>query len=473
MGHAPRMFSLRVSGGLVYTDGLLLARDILVSGEKIADLVRSGQPAAAERVLRADGRLVLPAMIDMHVHARDPGYTYKEDYRSMSEAAAAGGVSMVVDMPNVEPPTLSPEDLQDKQAIASARSIVDVAHWCSGVNEDQIEPLAAAGAAGFKIVQLSGEYPRDPRLSCNDDGRLLRLFRRIAATGLPCVVHPFNQRLYDQLVADLRAEGVPPDWRALSRVYTTSAIWDSAVASLLALQELTGVRLHVAHLHSAHAIEMVRRAKQEGRAVTAEIDPKYYTLSLDDLERLHGRACPAGYVASDEARMAAIREALLDGTIDNVSSDHAPHTAEEIKLLEGDAFLAAAGLPMLDVTFMLVLDDYVSGLLPIQRVVELVASAPAAILGIADRKGRLAVGMDADLVVVDTSSPHVIRDSDVRSKVGWTPYDGRVVGARIEACVRRGEIIARDRQVVSDATTGQEVLDPRPALRAKGLEPTT
>lgn len=450
-------YSMRFRGGLVYAGGELQRVDVLVDDETIAGIVRPGESGDAALELDCTDRLVLPGMIDTHVHTRDPGYTNKEDFGTASRAAAAGGVTTILDMPNVEPPTDTVELFEIKRADASTKSVVDFGHWVAGTNRDEIAKLAEAGATGYKIFQVSGAYPHDPRLALNDDGKMLGNLRVIAETGLPCIVHPFNQSLFEALVAEALAAGDPPNWRTFSKVYTEEAIWYSAVAALLALQSLSGVRLHLAHTHSAMSLELIRMAKQRGQRVTCELDPKYYQLTLEDLDRLHGLACPAGYVHEDKARMAAIFRALGDGTIDNVGTDHAPHTREEIAYQEVDAFNAAAGSPQLDNAYELLLHDYAEGRYSIQRLISLVAEAPAKMVGVFPEKGVIRPGSLADLVIADVNGTYEIREEEVQTKCGWTPYAGRKVRSRIHTTVLRGQVIAQEHKVLANAGNGRYI----------------
>jgi dihydroorotase len=450
-------YSTVVKGGRVYQGGALTPADVLIDGERVAGIVRPGETPDAVEAIDAAGNAVLPGMIDTHCHTRDPGYTHKEDFQTASMAAAAGGVTTIIDMPNVEPPTDTVARFEAKRADAATKSIVDWGHWCAGTNLAEIPQLVAAGVTGFKIFQVSGSYPHDPRLAINDDGELLAAFRAIAETGRPVVVHPFNQSLYDRLSEEAFSAGEPRNWRTFSKVYTTDSIWSTAVHSLLELQRLSGVRLHLAHTHAAGSLKLIRDAKATGQAVTAEVDPKYYSLTENDLERLHGLAAPGGFVHSDTARMAAIWRALNDGTLDNIGTDHAPHTREEIDRQEEDAWTAAAGSPQLDWIYSLLLNDMNDGRYPLRRLVELVAEAPARLVGAWPGKGLLAPGCDADLVIVDLDRTAAITDESVYTKCGWSPYVGRTVKGVVELTMLRGTVIARRREIIAKPGTGRYI----------------
>jgi len=452
------VYKTRISGGSVYVPGHGLSElDVLIDDGVIQALVRRGVEADAAETIDATDHWVLPGIIDTHAHTREPGYTHKEDFLTSSQAAAAGGVTTMFDMPNVEPPTDTVEAFEAKLELADAKSIVDWGHWVAGTNEDQIEKLAAAGASGYKIFQVSGAYPHDPRLAVNDEGRLLRLFRAIERTGLPCFVHPFDQSLFEQLSAEAFAAGKPPNHVTFGEVYTTEQIWASAVNSLIVLQSISGVRLHLVHTHSAASLALIRAAKQKGQRVSCAVDPKYYHLTLKDLEEKKGRACPGGFITEDAARMAEIWRSLGDGTIDMIDGDHAPHTLEEIEVLETDAWNAAMGSPQYDWHYSITLSDVAAGKLSLRRAVELLAESPARFTGLYPKKGVLLPGSDADLVLVDPKETRVLDDSGLYTKCGWTPYSGWTVTGVVTETMLRGEVIARDREILAKPGYGRYV----------------
>jgi dihydroorotase len=450
-------YRTRISGGRVMVRGQLIEADVLIDGEKIVGLVERASTAEAQDVIDATGRVVLPGIVDTHAHTREPGYTHKEDFLSASQAGAAGGVTTMIDMPNVEPPTNTLELFEQKREAANAKSIIDFGHFVSGTDPVEIPKMAAAGATGFKTFQVSGAYPHDPRLALNDEGKLVASFREIAKTGLPNLIHPFNQSLFEKLTEEAFAAGKPPNHVTFGEVYTTEEIWHTAVNTLVNLQALTGVRLHVVHTHSAGSLSLIRAAKEQGRPVTCAVDPKYYHLTEADLAKLKGRACPGGFITSDPYRMAEIWRALNDGTIDMIDADHAPHTLEEIEVLETDAWNAAMGSPQYDWQYSITLTDVAEGKLSLARAVELLCEAPARFLGIHPKKGVLLPGADADLVIVDLDRETVLTDEGLYTKVGWTPYRDWTVKGYVELTMLRGTVICQDRKVVGEPGYGNYV----------------
>lgn len=450
-------YSTRISGGRVMVRGQLVDADLLLEGEKIGAIVGRSSTAQAAQVIDATGKVVLPGIVDTHAHTREPGYTHKEDFLSASQAAAAGGVTTMIDMPNVEPPTDTLELFEEKRAAADAKSIVDFGHFVAGTNPDAIPKLAEAGATGFKTFQVSGAYPHDPRLALNDEGAIVRSFRAIAETGLPSLVHPFNQSLFEKLSEEAFAAGKPANHVTFGEVYTTEEIWHTAVNTLVNLQRLTGVRLHVVHTHSAGSLRLIREAKEKGQRVSCAVDPKYYHLTEEDLAKLKGRACPGGFITSDAGRMAEIWRALNDGTIDMIDADHAPHTLEEIEVLEHDAWNAAMGSPQYDWQYSITLSDVAAGKLSLARAVELLAEAPARFLGVYPQKGVLLPGADADLVIVDLDRQVTLTDDGLYTKVGWTPYRDWTVTGYVELTMVRGTVVCRDREIVGQPGYGRYI----------------
>jgi dihydroorotase len=450
-------FQTRVSGGQVYLGGQLVRGDLLIDEGRIAGVVEGDNTVEAAETIDASDRLVLPGIIDTHAHTREPGFTHKEDFLSASKAGAAGGVTTMIDMPNVEPPTDTVDTYLEKRETADATSIIDFGHWVAGTKLDEIAKLADAGATGYKIFQVSGAYPHDPRLAMNDDASLLKAFRAIEKTGLPLNVHPFNQSLFEELSEEAFAAGKPANWYTFGEVYTTDAIWHTAVNTLINLQALTDVRLNLVHTHSAGSLRLIRAAKAKGQRVTASVDPKYYHLTREDLMRLKGRACPGGFITEDADRMAEIWKSLNDGTIDSIDADHAPHTLEELEQMEDDAWHSAMGSPQYDWQYTITLTDVNDGKISLRRAVELLSEAPARMLGIFPKKGALVPGSDADLVLVDLDREMTLTDEGLYTKVGWTPYLGWKVKGYVALTMLRGTVIARDREIVGSPGYGQYI----------------
>ncbi|MGH2406511.1 MAG: dihydroorotase [Candidatus Limnocylindrales bacterium] len=461
-------FDLIVRGGTVVTPSGRSARDVAVRDGRIAALLEPATIATADQVVVATGRHVLPGVIDVHSHHREPGFTHKEDIVSATAQCAAGGVTTSFAMPNVDPPPNTAERLDAMLALYEARSIVDWNINAAGTVLAEIPRLAQRGIAAFKIfmvVDTGRSYPHMPGIGVHDHGELLGLFEAVGETGLPLMVHPHDQALMHHIEQGFWARG-EHDALAYARAYAydDGIIWDVAAAVLLRLQRATGTPLHLLHTQTIGVLEQLRTAKARGQRVTAELNPWALMLGNDwaTIERL-GSYALSYWVP--EKNTEPLWEGLRDGTIDLIATDHAPHTRAEKEPGWTDGWKAHTGTPSAQFYVPLFLDAARAGRLSLERVVELTAAAPARIFGLA-QKGRIEVGADADLAIVDLDGRLEIRDEIVLSKIGWTPYAGRTVQGTVETTIVRGEIVFADGAVIGRPGFGRQA---RPTMAEGAL----
>lgn len=448
---------LRISGGTVVTRSGHVDADLLVHDGTVVGLVSRGHGDDAERVLDATGRLVLPGMIDVHVHAREPGFEHKDDIETTTQQAAVGGVTTIFGMPNLNPATSDVPTLQDVLDRYARSSIVDYNHNPAATQPDQIVPMAALGIRAYKIymvVDTGRTYPHPAGTGMHDHGHLLRVMDEIAKTGLRFIVHPHDQALMDYIEGEVLARGDnTPSGYAQAYASRNGVIWDTAIDVVLRLAEASGCPVHIAHMQTRRSIDAVRRAKARGLDVTCEVNHWAPFLSTwNDVETLGPYAL--SYWVPDEGRE-AIWEGMRDGTIDLCSSDHAPHTREEKEIGWTKMWSTHTGTPGIQYYYPLLLDAVATGKLTLDRVLDLVARRPAEAFGLTDRKGELRVGADADLVVVDPDARVTITDDEVLSRCGWTPYNGRTIRGRIEHTFVRGNEVYADGKVVGAPGTGR------------------
>ena len=451
-------FDLAVRGGtLVSATGRTVA-DLAIRDGRIAAIVAPGMALEADRTIDATGRHVLPGAVDVHSHHREPGFTHKEDIVSATSACAAGGVTTSFAMPNVQPPPNTVERLDAMLELYRQKAIVDWNVNAAGTVPDEIPGLAERGIAALKVfmvVDTGRDYPHMPGIGVHDHGKLLEIFEAVAPTGLPLMVHPHDQALMSHIEEGFWARG-ERDAIAYARAYAAydGLIWDTAVAVLLRLQKATGTRLHLLHTQSIGVVEQLRAAKAAGQAVTAELNPWALMLGNDwpTIERL-GSYALSYYVP--EKNTDPLWAALADGTIDLIATDHAPHTREEKEPGWTDGWKAHTGTPSTQFYVPLFLDAAVRGRISLERVVDLVATAPAKAFGL-EAKGRLEVGADADVAIVDLTGEHEIRDDQVLSRIGWTPYAGRRVRAAVETTVVRGSVVYENGAVTGQPGWGRQ-----------------
>jgi dihydroorotase len=369
----------------------------------------------------ASGRLLLPGMIDAHVHFREPGFPHKETWRTGSRSAAAGGVTTVVDQPNTDPPTVDGASV-DEKAVLARKSLVD---W--GINGGVTPDWKPDELFDRHVVALGEVFLAD---STGDMGIDADLFREAAARaadeGYVVTVHAEDADLFSPAA---RERDDADAWSA----YRTPEAEVAAVEHAVEIADEVGARLHVAHTSTPGGVD----AAATGGA-TCEVTPHHLFLSRDDLDDLEtfGRMNPP---LRSERRRAALFDRVADGTVDVVATDHAPHTRAEKAASVWDA---PSGVPGVETALPLLLEAARRGRLSYERVRDLTAANPADVFTL-PWKGRVEPGLDADLVLVDPDDSREIRGDDLHSKCGWTPFEG-MRGVFPEWTMVRGSFVWRD-----------------------------
>lgn len=407
--------------------------DILVEGGQIAELGAGLSVSARVPELDARGLLALPGVVDSHVHFNEPGpRTGWEGWTTGSAAAAAGGVTTVVEMPlNASPPTVDTAVFDRKVASAAASSHVDFGLWGGVIpgNRDQLRPLAERGVIGFKaFVSDSGvaDFP------AADTRTLLEAMETIAETGLTLAVHAESDEITSALARTAISEG-----RLSMRDYLASrpiVAETEAIARLLELAGATSCSLHIVHISSARGVELVNRARDEGLAVSCEVTPHHLLLDAEDAVRL-GAVAKCAPPLRDRAEGDQLWAQVLGREIDWIASDHSPAPPE--LLSEADLFASWGGIAAVQSSLELLLTD---GRLPLELITEVTASAPADRLSLAG-KGRLEVGADADLALVQLGPARELLAGELRSRHRRSPYLGRTLTAQVRHTLLRGEPI--------------------------------
>ena len=450
-------FDIIIQNGEVWTPGGLIHSDIAVSGEKIAAL---GNPAAfpqGAKMIDAKGKVVIPGLIDTHTHHRDPGFTHKEDLTTATQAAAAGGVTLSIGMPNVNPPTTNVERFRNVIELGTKKAVVDFNHNPSGTDPDEIPKLAREGCLAFKIFMVKDtgrDYPHMPGIGLHNHGQLFRCFEAVGKTGLPLMVHPHDQDLMDVIEQRYweRGDRSPQAYAKAYRDFD-GIIWDTAIATLMRFQKATGTKLHVLHMSTPGGLELMRRAKEEGRAVSCEVNPwALFLATWANVEKL-GPYCLGFWVPDEHA--AALWAGIEDGTVDVVGTDHAPHTKEEKDIGWQDMWKSPGGEPQIQDYLRLFLTEVNRGRLSLDRLVRITSYNPARLFGVYPRKGVIQVGSDADLVIVDLGKEETIENKTTYTKVGWTPYDGRRVKGVPVMTLVRGKVVMENGVVIGKPGEGK------------------
>ena len=451
-------FDLVVRSSDIVTPAGHFRGQIGIKNERIAALLDSDLDVSAARTIDAGDRPVIPGLIDTHCHFRDPGYTYKEDFYSGTVAAANGGVTTVFDMPNVDPPTTTAARLRAHLDNAQSKSVVDFGHNASGVIPENIAELAEAGATAFKVWMMKDigrDYPHPPGTSVTDHAVLYRIFEEVAKTGLPLYIHPHDQELYD-LSVSRSIETMGTDFRSYARALRAGdgVILNTAIATILEFQRSVGTKLHVLHLSTREGIRMVAQAKSQGRPVTAEANP-FAMFVTNDWANIEKKGPFALGFWVPEADGPAMWDAVANGPIDVIGSDHGPHTREEKEVGWTDMYTAPGGSPFIEQYLRLMLTEVSKGRLTLDRVVELCCYNPAKLTGYLGIKGVIQVGADADLVVLDMDDEDVLHADQSHYRCGWMPSEDFPVKGKPTLTVLRGNVIMENGEVTAKAGSGR------------------
>lgn len=437
------MFDLVLRGGTCVTPAGRAQADVGVRDGRIAAL-GTVDASQAKEVLDATGLHVLPGVIDPQVHFREPGLTHKEDLGSGSASAALGGVTAFFEMPNTQPNTDSAERLAWKVQRARETSWVDFAFFVGATNEnaDRLGALEGLeGCAGVKMFLGSSTgtlLVDDPAVQ-----------RRVLASGRRRVaVHSEDEARLKERKALFTGRGVDahPEWRDEEcAVKSTRAI--------LALARETNRPLHVLHVTSAGELPLLEAFRD---VATVEVPPQHLTLAAPDCYAHLGTKAQMNPPIRDARHQAALWEAVRNGLVDCLGSDHAPHTLEE-KAKPWPS--SPSGMPGVQTLVPVMLDHVHHGRLTLERFVDLTSAGPARVFR-ARRKGRLALGYDADFTLVDLAARRTITDAWSQSRCGWTPFDGLAVTGWPIATVVRGQPVMRDGALVGAPRGHPVAFDP-------------
>ena len=404
---------------LLIKDGIIAARGALSEAEHRPD-----------RVIDADGLVVFPGLVDLHVHLRDPGQTEKEDIASGSRAAAHGGVTTLLAMPNTRPPMDSVSRISyvvSKAAEVSPVHILQAASITEGMQGEKATDIEALCAAGVRAFSEDGKSVMDARV-------MLGAMKRIAAADALICDHCEDIGMVAGGVMNEDANSARMGLPGIS-----NAVEDTIAARDIVLAEAAGARLHLCHCSTEGSVRILRAAKREGVRVTAEVCPHHFLLTSDDIpgDDANFKMNPPLRTARD---VQALKEGLADGTIDCISTDHAPHTADEKR----KGFLGAPfGITGLETSAALTYTGLVkTGVLTLMQMAEKMSTNPARILGVLG--GSLMEGAPADIAVFDFSAERVIRPSGFFSKGKNSPFAGRTVYGTVRYTFVDGEIVWED-----------------------------
>jgi dihydroorotase len=432
----------------IFTRGKIVEAGIAIDKEKIVKIAKDTNLPPASTKINLKGQIMLPGLIDPHVHLRDQQLAYKEDFFTGTSAAASGGVTLVVDMPNNKPVTMDSFSLKERMKLAEKQVLVNAAFNSAFPKRvEEIAEVVEAGAVGFKVYLSS----RIGGIDVDDDELLVAAFREAAAKSVPVAVHAEDRKIIEEQKREMET-AKRNDTEAYVKAHPPEAEAQS-IPRIIRLAKKSGVQVHICHLSSALGLNAVLMAKKAGLPVTCEVTPHNLLLSSEQYRR-------SGFFALTDPPLrtredvSALWGAFKRGFIDVIASDHAPHAFEEKKV--GSVWKAKPGVPGLETTLSLLLTQVNEGRLSLAELVRRTAEEPARTFHLSKR-GFLEEGNWADLVVVDMKREYEIDSSVFLSKAKYSPFDGmRVKGKAMKTFVN-GRLVMDEGEIVAEAGAGKVV----------------
>lgn len=430
----------------LFTHGHILEGGLAIDDGKIVKIAKLPNLPNASSKIDVKGNLILPGLIDVHVHLRNQKLAYKENFSSGTAAAAAGGVTCVVDMPNNKPVTADAFSLNERMRVAKEKILVNVGFNSAFPKKlEEMANIVKTGAIGFKVY-LSG---RISEVNVTDDDELLSVFKEAAKCGVPVAVHAENGDLIELRKQQMENMG-NEDIDAFCFVHSPEVEVQS-ITRLVKLVKKSGVHLHFCHLSSASGLEAILLGKKEGLPITLEVTP--HNLLLTDYQyKISGNSILTTPPLRHKRDVESLWDALTNGLVDVIASDHAPHALIEKNCKS--VWKVKPGIPGLETTLPLLLNRVNENLLTLSELVKVTSEAPARIFNITKR-GFLHVGYWADLTIVDLKRDYKIDSSNFFSKAKYSPFDGFSGKGKPVKTFVNGNLVMDEGQIFSNSKMGK------------------
>lgn len=425
-------YDLVVRGRRIVTTAGTVAREVGIRDGRVVAIEPLGNGLAGREVIElTDDQVLIPGLVDTHVHVNEPGRTEWEGFESATKAAAAGGVTTLVDMPlNSIPPTVDREALRIKREVAGPKAHIDVGFWGGAVpgNKGELRGLHDDGVFGFKCFLLHSGVDEFPHLTADE---MEEDMAELATFDSLMIVHAEDSRAIDHAPepeGDKYAKFLASRPRGAENV---------AIADVIERARWTGARAHILHLSSSDALPMIATARRDGVKLTVETCPHYLTLLAEEIPNggTAYKCCPPIREASNRE---LLWQGLLDGTIDCIVSDHSPSTIDLKDVENGDFGVAWGGVASLQLGLQLIWTEAKKRGISLEQVLEWMSANPAKLAGMT-RKGRISLGFDADFAIFEPEAAQVVDVHHLHHKNAISPYDGRALAGVISGTWLRGE----------------------------------
>ena len=423
----------------IVNEGQTFDGAIVIENEVIAEVLRAGEKPSApyEESIDAQGMYLIPGVIDDHVHFRDPGLTHKADMTSESKAAAAGGVTSYMDMPNTNPQTTTLEALENKFKDAANKSIVNYSFYFGATNNnaDDLAKLDKTQVCGVKLFMGSSTG----NMLVDQMETLKNIF---ANAGMLIATHCEDQHIISANTAIYKEKyGDDPDVKYHPAIRNEEACYESSALAVKLAKE-TGARLHIMHISTAKELTLLENKPIEEKNITAEACVSHLFFCDKDYERF-GARIKCNPAIKSEADRDALRQALTENLIDVIGTDHAPHLLSE---KQGGALKAVSGMPTLQFSLNSVMELVHEGVLSMEQLVQKMCHAPATLYQI-EKRGFIRPGYQADIVLLNPKKEWTVTNKCILSKCGWSPMEGQTFHSKVEKTFVNGHLVYADNQV--------------------------
>lgn len=432
-----------IKGATIVNEGEQYRGTVVVENDKIIRVLRHDKneetDIEADSFIEANGMYLIPGVIDDHVHFREPGLTEKATIYSESRAAAAGGVTSFMDMPNTKPQTTTMEALEEKFAIAEKESAINYSFFFGATNDNSnlFGKLNPGEVCGIKLFMGASTG----NMLVDDRNKLDSIF---AGTTLPIAVHCEDGNIIAGNTERIKREAGDSPGVEYHPIIRNSEACYKSTKSAIELAKKHGSRLHIMHISTKEEIELLKNI--DDKRITAEATPAHLYFCDKDYKRLGTKIKCNPAIKTEEDRE-ALRQAIKSGEIDLIGTDHAPHRIEDKK---GGALTAASGIPTIQFSLLAMLQMHDEGVFTIEEIVEKMCHAPSRIFDI-DKRGYIKEGYYADIVLLKPATPHKIEEKDIISKCGWSPFEGETFGWEVKQTWVNGNCVYKDGRIAEEA----------------------
>lgn len=454
------MLDIAIKGGTVVNATGTFAADVGIENDKIAIVAQQGALPEARQEISADELLILPGVIDIHFHVRAPGHPERATFASETQAAAAGGVTTLLEMPISIPGTARQDILEDRKALALSEAYINIGMYGAPglLDRDEVLGMAEAGACGFKVFTHATPKGREDEflgICIEDEAEIYQALELTKETGLLTSFHAENERMIQ-----LFGERIQKTGRKDPMAFVESrppVVESMSVAQLRALCQGTGARVHIAHVSCEAALQELQAGQAQGLPMTGETCPHYLFFTEQDMER-HGPFAMIKPPLRTESDQEALWAGLLEGSLMAITTDHSPFTlAEKERGLE-DIWQSAIGAPGIEALVPGVMTEALNGRITLEQAVQLLVAQPAQLFGFS-QKGIVQAGYDADLTLYDPQHAHTVDSNAWLTKARDINklYQGRTVQGKIAQTIINGQVVFDGTQITADAGVGRFV----------------